>query len=443
MKWIVLAGLLALIPALTVLLRARPKYVVHACYLMGLTVFFFDPYLNIGPVTWEWPGVIKGIEITIIDVIALSVLLASPSNRTPVSVKIGLAIYTVALLVSSLMADEVTPAIFYIWQFCRAIVVFLAVARATAAHQAAPYALVAGIGTATVVQALVAAKQYIGGNPAAGGTLGHRNILGLTSHFAVMPAFALLLAGRRSLPAIAVVIAGAIIALTGGGRATIGLFGIGLVITTILSIRHRLTGRKGVMAGLAVLLLVLSAPAMMWAVGRRSVEARISSNEERAAMTSAARMIIADHPFGVGPNHYLMVANLGGYSERAGVAWNYANRSAPVHNSYLLVWAELGIIGLIGLLTILASTAVAGLRVMRRSALDERSELMIGMIATVVVVGAHLAFEWLFITNYIHYLLAMNMGTLIGIAATVRRRSRSEMLRQQQMARPDVARLAS
>ena len=139
-------------------------------------------------------------------------------------------------------------------------------------------------------------------------------------------------------------------------------------------------------------------------------------------MTAAARMIIADHPLGVGPNQYLFVANLGGYSERAGVAWNYANRSAPVHNSYLLVWAELGLVGLIGLLTMIFSVVVVGLKAMRRLVWDERSELMIGTLATVIVVSVHIAFEWLFITNYVHYLLAMNVGALVGITASLQRR---------------------
>lgn len=423
MKWIVLGGLLALIPVLTILLRSRPNLLAHACYFMGLMVFFFDPYLNIGPVTWEWTGVIKGIEITIVDIVALSILFATHPVRTPLSLKVGLGIYVLALIVSSLGSDKLMPAIFYIWQFCRAVVVFLAVARASAAQVGAPFALIAGIGTATIIEAIVAAKQYLGGSLAAGGTLGHRNILGLTSHFAVMPAFALLLAGRRNLPAIAVVVAGAIIALTGGGRATIGLFGIGVMITAILSIRHKMTGRKSVMTGVAVVLLILSAPAMMWAVGRRSLEARISSDDERSAMTSAARMMIADHPMGVGPNQYVMVANLGGYSERAGVAWNFANRSAPVHNSYLLIWAEMGIVGLIGLLAMLVSIILFGLRAIRRLVGDERSELMIGLLSTLIVVSGHIAFEWLFMTNYVHYLLAMSVGALVGITATLNRKS--------------------
>jgi O-antigen ligase len=438
-KWIVLGVLLALIPPLTMLLRSKPNFIVHACYFMGLMVFFFDPYLNIGPVTWNWTGVIKGIEITIVDIIAISMLLATRPVHTPLGLKIGLGIYVLALIISSLASDKLTPAIFYVWQFCRGIVVFLAVARATAAQNGAPFALVAGIGTATLIQAIVAAKQYLGGSLAAGGTLGHRNILGLTSHFAVMPAFALLLAGRRNLPAIAVVTAGAIIALTGGGRATIGLFGIGVVITAILSMRHKMTGRKSMMTGVAVALLILSAPAMMWAVGRRSLEARISSDDERAAMTAAARMMIADHPLGVGPNQYVITANLGGYSERAGVAWNYANRSAPVHNSYLLVWAEMGIVGLIGLFTMLVSIIVFGLKAMRRLAWDERSELMIGLLATLIVVGAHIAFEWLFMTNYVHYLLAMSAGALVGITATLNRKAGSRVVQKRPTAESDFA----
>ena len=47
MKWIVLGGLLALIPVLTILLRSKPNFIVHACYFMGLMVFFFNPCLNV------------------------------------------------------------------------------------------------------------------------------------------------------------------------------------------------------------------------------------------------------------------------------------------------------------------------------------------------------------------------------------------------------------
>ena len=272
-----------------------------------------------------------------------------------------------------------------------------------------------------MIEALLAAKQYAGGNTQPGGTLGHRNILGLTSHFAVMPAFALLLAGRR----VTARLRGArrrSDCAGRGGRATIGLYAIGLVVTIVLSIRHKPTGRKNAIAGAALLALLLAAPVMMWAIERRSEAARASSDKERSAMIRAARMIIADYPLGVGPNQYLLVANVGGYSRRAGVAWNFANRSAPVHNSYYLITAELGFLGLAGLATMLLSIIWTGLRALKRIDLGERSDILVGVSSTLIIVSAHLAFEWLVATNYVQYLLAMTIGTLVGITAPLRQK---------------------
>ena len=142
-------------------------------------------------------------------------------------------------------------------------------------------------------------------------------------------------------------------------------------------------------------------------------------------MIRAARMIIADHPIGVGPNQYLLVANIGGYSSRAGVAWNAANRSAPVHNSYYFITAELGFLGLLGMVTILFSMIWTGIRALKRVGLGERSDILAGVVATLIIVSAHLAFEWLVATNYVQYMLAMTIGTLVGITAPLRQKSKA------------------
>jgi hypothetical protein len=76
---------------------------------------------------------------------------------------------------------------------------------------------------------------------------------------------------------------------------------------------------------------------------------------------------------------------------------------------------------------------------MRRLAWDERSELMIGLLATLIVVGAHIAFEWLFMTNYVHYLLAMSAGALVGITATLNRRAGSRVVQKRPTAESDFA----
>ena len=422
MKWIILTILIGSLGPLTMFLRSQQKYLLHACFFMGLLVFFLDPYLNISPITWRWTGAVKGFEISILDVIAFAVIFATPAVRVPVSLKIGIGIYLTAIVIGTLSATQMTPALFSVWQLMRTILVFVAVARATAVVKDAPIALISGLGVGIMIEALLAAKQYAGGNTQPGGTLGHRNILGLTSHFAVMPAFALVLAGRRTKLFFFVVLAGAVVALAGGGRATIGLYAIGLIVTIAVSIRLKSTGRKNAIAGAAFLALLMAAPVMMWAIERRSEAARASSDEERSAMVRAARMIIADHPFGVGPNQYLVVANIGGYSSRAGVAWNHANRSAPVHNSYYFITAELGFLGLIGVITILFSMIWTGLRALKRMGLGERTDILVGVVSTFIIVSAHLAFEWLVATNYIQYLLAMSMGTMVGITAPLRQK---------------------
>jgi hypothetical protein len=422
-KWIILIALIGSLGPLTMFLRSQPKYLLHACFFMGLLVFFLDPYLNISPITWSWTGAVKGFELSLLDVIAFAIIFATPSVRFPVGLKVGLAIYLTGMFVATFNATQVTPALFTIWQFMRAILVFVAVARATAVVRDAPIALVGGLGIGLMIEAIIAANQYAGGNTQPGGTLGHRNLLGLMSHFAVMPAFALLLAGRRTKTAAMVVVAGGIVALAGGGRATVGLYAIGLGITTLVSIRHKLTGRKSAVAGAAVLALVLAAPAMLWAIDRRSDAAKASSDQERRNMVRAARMIIADYPFGVGPNQYLIVANIGGYSSRAEVAWNASNRAAPVHNTYLLVTAEVGFLGLIGFISIFFSAITVGLRSLKRLPSGERTDLAIGITATLIVAAAHLAYEWAFATYYVQYVLAMSMGTLVGITAASRQRS--------------------
>ena len=425
MKWIMLIVLLGSLGPLTMLLRSQPKYLVHACFFMGLLVFFLDPYLNIMPISWRWTGAVKGFEISAVDVIAFAILFSTTpsSSRLPIGLKVGFFLYLAAVVIALPGAAQLTPSLFSVWQLMRAVLVFLAVARATAVVKDAPVALIAGLGVGITIESLVAVKQYMGGNTQPGGTLGHRNILGLTSHFAVMPAFAMLLGGRKMKMFALVVLAGAMIALAGGGRATIGLYAIGLVVTIALSIRLKSTGRKNAIAGAALLGLLVAAPVMMWAIERRSEAARASSDEERSAMIRAAKMIIADHPFGVGPNQYLLVANIGGYSSRAGVAWNAANRSAPVHNSYYFITAELGFLGLIGMMTILLSMIWTGFRAIKRIGLGERADLLVGVTSTLIIVSAHLAFEWLVATNYVQYLLAMCIGMLAGITAPLRQKA--------------------
>lgn len=426
MKWIFIAALLVIVPLVAAMLRSRPQYMPHACFLVGCLPFFLNFHLYVAPISWAyWPGIVKGIEVSLLDALALGMLLANRAKvQTPTPIRIFFGVYVVGLVISTVTGQQAVPAIFYAWQLLRAVLVYLAVSRATAVSPRAPFALFAGVGAAVVFECVVASWQHLHGVPQAGGTLGHRTGIGMMSHSAVMPAFALFLGGSRRPFAIAIILAGAIIAYVGASRATIGLYGLGLLITLILSLRHKVSGRKLGIGLAAMVFLAISAPLAQLAISRRGAEDVQSSNQERNALTEAAQMMIADHPFGVGANNYVLVANIGGYSERAGVSWFHLSRSEPVHNSYLLVLAELGWIGLIGLIGFLGCFIGLGWKALRKAPSGESSNLLVGMVGATIITAIHSGFEFVPMMFFMHYMFAINLGAVIGLIEANKRLKR-------------------
>lgn len=425
MKWIFVAALMLLTLLVWGTLKSRKQYLAPMCFVLAVLPFFLNYHLYVAPISWaNWPGVVKGVEVSAVDAVALGMLLATGWHvETPLPLKIFMGVYLLGWMVSTLTGQQVIPAVFYLWQLMRAVLVYLAVSRAVSISPEAPFALVAGLGGSVLFECVIATWQYLHGMPQAGGTLGHRTMIGIMSHSAVAPAFAMVLGGRRNWLAPLVVVAGGIIAFVGASRATIILYGVGLLITTMLSLRHKMTGRKMGIALVALAVVGLGAPVMKLAIGRRAEVSIESSNDERHALTDAARMIIADHPFGVGANQYVLVANIGGYSDRAGVSWFHESRAAPVHDMYLLVLAELGWIGFIGFVGLIMSAVLVGAKAIRQLPATHHSELMVGAVAAIIITGLHSAFEWITMDFRMHYLLAMDIGLMTGLLALQARRS--------------------
>ena len=182
-------------------------------------------------------------------------------------------------------------------------------------------------------------------------------------------------------------------------------------------------------------------PVLFTAIERRTDEQRENSNLERSLMIRAARMIIADHPLGVGANRYIVVANVGGYSDRAGMAWNQSSREAPVHNSFYLVTAEMGWIGLIGLIGLFGSILGLAFRAVKRAPPGISGELLVGVTGTLIVFVAHSYFEWITMYFHIHYLFAISVGLLIGLRQTAtaqKRRARRVSMPRAELATSDA-----
>jgi hypothetical protein len=423
-KWVFLLAVLALAPVLAGMLRSQPRYLVHTCFVLGVSLFVLAPRLWTAPIAWPvWPGPVKGIEVSFVDAISVALIASTRSVRIPTPIKIGFSIYCLAIVVSTFASDQPMAAIFYAWQLFRTALLFIAVARVCVTEPRASAALLAGLGIGLMYEAALVTSQYLRGVERPSGNLDTANFLGLAADFAVFTTLSLMLGSRRLLWPAATVAAGFVIALLGGSRATLGLFVIGVILTALLSVRHKPTSRKYAFAGALALLMFASAPVIIWASSRRTEEVKASSDAERTAMKAAARMIIADHPLGVGANQYVIVANTGGYSARAGVAWNEDNRAAPVHDTYYLITAEMGFLGLVGLLSILASFIAVGLGCLRRHIPDERGELVPGLLATMVLVAIHINFEFIFMDFILHYLFAITAGMLVAIAAGARNRA--------------------
>ncbi len=419
MKWIFIACLLVFIPGLTVILRGHPRYRAHVAFAVGALPFFLAPYLYVAPISWAgWAGSVKGVEVSLLDGVALAVVLSTPKVSIPLSLKLSLGIIVVALIISTSAGFQFLPASFYGWQLLRSVILFIAVARLCAADRRAPMALMAGLGVGLCYEAVDAALQFAGGNPRPGGNFGHSNFLGLVSDFVTFPALGLLLGGRRIVWPAVIVAAGFIIAVVGGSRATLGLFAAGSLLTIVLSLIHRRTSKKMAFAGAAALMMLASVPMVIWAADRRTEADKQSSDQERASMKLAATMMVTDHPLGVGADQYVLVANMAGYSARAGVPWNESDRAAPVHDTYYLVTAELGFLGLVGLLSLFGSLIIFGWRALGRTTGDDSSELVPGLLGAMIIVSVHISYEWVFMHFVLHYMLAIASGLLVALGVT-------------------------
>ena len=115
MKWIFLAGLIVLTPMLTVWLRGDQRRLALAAFFLGLLPFL-EVRFNIvaSPYTWStWQGIAKGIDVSLIDAVAIAMILAGGRMRTPLRIKLAVAL-PFAWVVSTAVAAIKVPSIFYL-----------------------------------------------------------------------------------------------------------------------------------------------------------------------------------------------------------------------------------------------------------------------------------------------------------------------------------------
>lgn len=420
MKWVALTFFVVLIPILAYWLKQRPRGAPIVWGALSFLPFVLGPWhLIVAPYsTPMWSGYVKGWEFSLLDSVALAVILGTtqirwryPSTFAP------LLIYFLSAAVAVSQAKFGALALSYPIQLLRMIIVFVAVARVTQMERG-ERAVLAGLAAGIAVQALYATWARFGGALQTGGSLGHQNLLGFVSHMVIMPSFAAFLSGRWPRIGLVGLVAGIIAVILTVSRATIALSLIGLALTFVLCIALRPTGRKAALGALAVLAGLASVPLAQAELQRRfeiKGGSFFAEDLEREAFERAAKAMLSDKPMGVGPNHYVFVANTEGYSQRAGVVWNYGSRSTNVHNSYLLVAAETGYFGLIAMAFLLLSVIVVAFRTAWTFRKKPGAELLVGLGCGTVAIALHSSVEWMFVVYPTQYVFASSLGMIAGI----------------------------
>ena len=420
MKWAALFVALAAVMPFAGWLRRHPNETPKVWMLVGFLPFAIGTlHLYMAAISWpEWPGYVKGTEISILDLLAISLLLSIPRTGHGLPFRLSMAFYLIAILLSALQSSVPMAALFYAWQVARMFLVYAVVAKGCEDKRVVP-ALLTGMAIGLGFEACHAIFQrFVQGIPQPGGSFGHQNFLGLVTHFVVFPWVALLYAGERGWRPVIGPLAGLVVAVLTVSRATIGLAAGGYVGLFALSVLRKWTPRKAVLMVAGVIGLGVLAPVVMASFEKRFSQEQVSLTgyDERAAFAKAAKMIIADYPFGTGANSYVVVANTENYNTKAGVAAIIGSDSANVHNAYLLVTAETGYLGLVTFLLMLLQPLIAAFRCAWRNRNDIRGDLLLGLGVSLLIVYIHSCFEWVFVTFALQYMFALEAGLVAGLA---------------------------
>lgn len=424
MKWIALLFIIMAAPALAAWLRTNPRRAPWIWSLLTFLPFVLGPWhLMVAPyATPFWSGYVKGWEVSLLDSVAIGVLFGSRGRLPGPLLVIPFIGYILAAAFAVSQARFGALAWSYPIQLCRVFLVFLAVAKVVRLEEG-ERAVLRGLILGICVQAGYAFWARAGGALQTGGSLGHQNLLGFVSHMALMPAFAVFLGGRWPRLALFGVIGGLTVVILTASRATIALSGLGLILTLIISMAVRFSGRKAVVGLAGVALLLVAFPLAQASLDRRFAAKQGSffqEDREREAFERAALAMLAVKPMGVGPNHYVFIANTEGYSAKAGVTWAEGSRSTNVHNSYLLIAAESGYLGLLTFAMLIGCSIVGAFATAVRYRREAGSDTLIGVGCGIVATALHGNYEWMFVIYPTQYLFAASLGIIAGLRSRYR-----------------------
>ncbi len=426
MKFIALLIAMAGIFPMALLIRSVPALRKNAWTVFGILPFLIPtvPQIDVALITWDnkWVGYVYGIEVSLLDVFALSLFLTLKNRANKTNFHVPFLFYLAAIACSFINADEPIAAMFYFWQFLKVYIVVIIVSRGAFDDEISSQ-LLKGLALGLGLQFVTVIWQRWGQNiiqPS--GTFTHQNTLGLAIHFVVFPHMMLLMAGLRRLQYILVPLMGPMIAAITASRAALAFCLLGLGMCYFVSCLRRWTQHKARMVLIGALGVAVLAPIAFSSFQKRFEAAPLNEVEydERALFNRAALMIIHDSPMGVGANHYVHEAKNFGYSIRAGVVPFEGNLNNIVHNAYLLAASETGYLGATAFILVLVTPMLFAFRYGWQAKGTRLGDLLLGCGITLLVVSLHSTLEFIFFGKDIQYLFGIIVGIIYGSTDRVR-----------------------
>ena len=417
MRFVALAVVLLTFPAFIAWLGSHPHHRKYAFLMLGVS-FFLSGIVQIeaSAIAWPfWNGTAKGMTISMIDTLALSLIITRPSSRIKIPLTWAMVGYLITAIISMFPADVPVASFFYVFQIVRMLILATAIAPELRDQERLRW-LLNGLAVGLIIQGGYVAYEKLRGVLQATGTMVHQNTLGMMVELAMLPILAALLGGQRSTLLKIGVVAGLIIVAGGGSRATMAIVGIASVALVIIAIIQSPSPAKSQIAGLGIIAAILIAPLGYKTLTKRFAgTVNLEEDQQRIAMEKAAREMSNDNFFGVGANLYVTTANTKGYSQRSGVGWGGHTRSAPVHNAFLLARAETGWIGELFFTLLFAAPFVAGVRYAFRFRRGLDGTLALGSAVALAASAYHSRYEFATQTVGPQGLLFINIGIIAGM----------------------------
>ena len=394
MKWIAFFGaLFVLVPLLASWAQKKPA--LHRGLFTFLAFDLFSPQ-HINLISEEtYRGDSRGIELTSTDLLAITLWLVSRklgrSRREPRPLVIPRVLYLLAVLASFAATPSALRSTYSVWKLLRMYFYFEVLVEAFADIELATAAL-DGLALGVMWQGLTSLYQkYALHAVRTVGTQSHPNSMAMICNLIAPIAFALILAGKGKRTTLWVYIAAAACDVFSLSRGGMMMFLLATALVYVGSVIRQPTSRKLktlLVLGIAgTLAIAKSADTII----KRFTEAPKESELARKLFNKAAEMMADDHTFGVGINMYSFVLDTKGYADR--VHADAGDRNGIAHHIYWLTAAEIGYVGLLTYLILLAAVLYQAVRASRRR--DLRGDVALGISAGLVVTYLQGTAEWI------------------------------------------------